>query len=654
VNNGVRWLFLLLMLVKSEFGFGQQRQARDFDSIIVAAQRAQAAGDYALSASEYAEAASIRPELPELWANLGLMQQETGNIPSAIESFQKANHLNASLYVPNLFLGIDFAHDGKPLQAIPYLIKSEKTNKTDPQAPLALGRAYISARKYSAAVEELDRATALDPKLGSAWLALGIARLDQVEVDARTMSEEGKQSPFSGTLYADSLFKQARFGEAASLYKTLLNSQPQPPCILSKMGFALLRDHDQASAISAFAAERAAHPECGMALIGQARIAIETGDTGRAVTLLKELWARDQGFFEANAALLLAGLPNDQSAAVANGATAPDGTPIPSDLRSALLSASDQSSEVTADPNTGGEPGRSAVSTVPEASHTAEEFYEKGQFRQCEVRLGSNLALLSADKLQLLAACAFQTGDDQVTYNAATALESSRPHALEALYWSIQSDEHLAIKSLTRFQQLDPDSAANHVLVGDIYNQLEKYDDAQSEYLKALEIAPGDPAASLGLATAYLNGNNIAGALEIAQSALVRSPDDPELNLVAAQALMGQHEYADAEPLLIKSLNGKPQMLPRIHVLIGKVYAETGRTEDAIEQLKLGASSDEDGTVQYLLARMYRKLGDTQDANKAIEQMKVIKEQREARGVKRVEDPDLSQLEPSTASASTP
>ena len=190
--------------------------------------------------------------------------------------------------------------------------------------------------------------------------------------------------------------------------------------------------------------------------------------------------------------------------------------------------------------------------------------------------------------------------------------------------------------------------------MGDIYNQPEKYDDAQSEYLKALEISPGDPAASLGLASAYLNGNNVAGAPEIARSALVRSPEDPDVNLVAAQALMSQHEYAEAEPLLIKSLHGKPQILPRIHVLIGKVYAETGRTEDAIVQLKLGASSDEDGTVQYLLARMYRKLGDTQDANKAIEQMKVIKQQREARGVKRVEDPDLSQLEPSTAAASTP
>jgi tetratricopeptide (TPR) repeat protein len=653
VNNGVR-LLLLFMLVKPELGFGQQRQSNDFDSIIVEAQRAQAAGDYASSASDYAEAAKIRPELPELWANLGLMQQETGNIPSAIESFQKANHLNASLYVPNLFLGIDYAHDGKPLEAVPYLIKAEKTNKTDPQAPLALGRAYISARNYSAAVHELDRATALDPKLGSAWLALGIARLDQVEVDARTMSEEGKQSPFAEALYADSLFKQARFGEAASLYKTLLDSQPQPPCILSKMGFALLWDHDQPGAASAFAAEQAAHPECGMALVGQARIAIEAGDTGQAAALLKELWARDQGFFEANAAVLLAGLPSDQAAAVAGSSSVPDGAPIPSDLRNALLSASDQNSEDTEDPHTGGEVGGAVTKPVSEASRTAEEFYEKGQFRQCEVRLGSNLASLSADKLRLLAACAFLTGDDQGTYNAATALESSRPHALEALYWSIQSDQRLAIKSLARFQQLDPDSAANHVLVGDIYNQLEKYDSAQSEYLKALAIAPGDPAASLGLASAYLNGNNVAGALEIARSALVRSPDDPDLNLVAAEALMSQREYAEAERLLIKSLHGKPQMLPRIHVLIGKVYAETGRTEDAIEQLKLGASRDEDGTAQYLLARMYRKLGDIQDANKAIERMKVIKQQREARGVKRVEDPDLSQLEPSIAVASTP
>ena len=81
-----------------------------------------------------------------------------------------------------------------------------------------------------------------------------------------------------------------------------------------------------------------------------------------------------------------------------------------------------------------------------------------------------------------------------------------------------------------------------------------------------------------------------------------------------AESLLDQREYAEAEPYLQKSLQAKPQMLPRIHALIGKTYAETGRDSEAIDQLKLGASSDEDGSVQYLLVHIYRRLDDTRDA----------------------------------------
>ena len=66
-------------------------------------------------------------------------------------------------------------------------------------------------------------------------------------------------------------------------------------------------------------------------------------------------------------------------------------------------------------------------------------------------------------------------------------------------------------------------SARSHVLLGDIYHQLERYDDAQAEYQKALSLAPCDPAAMLGLASAYLSNNNPKGAMEIAQSALLAS-----------------------------------------------------------------------------------------------------------------------------------
>jgi tetratricopeptide (TPR) repeat protein len=656
VNNRLKFV-LLVLLVMPLFGLGQQPpasgfEASRFESLVAAAQKAEAVSDYAGAASDYKQAVKLRPDIPELWANLGLMQHQSGDLSGAIVSLQQANRLNPALYVPNLFLGVDYVRTGKTKEAIPLLIKAEKTNKTDPQAALALGRAYISAGKFSAAAEELLRATQLDPKLGSAWFTLGIAHLDQVEVDARTLSAQGKESPFAGALFAESLQKQARFGEAATLYESLLDSQPQPPCLRSELGFSLLRGHDSAGAATAFATERAKHPECGLAILGQARMAIDSGDNEQAVGLLNELWGRDHGFVTSNAAILLEGISSEKASSILS---AQNGVAISTELAKALLTAFNYSSPDQSNSDaveTSSEQPREAPGRADQ--RTAEELYASGQFRQCAHRLESSIAALGADKLRLLAACAFFTGDNQLASRAAMALETAQPRSLEALYWSIQANERLALECLARFQQLEPDSARSHVLLGDIYHQLERHDDAQAEYLKAIAISPDDPAALLGLASAYLSNNNDDGAMATARTALARTPEDPELNLIMGEAMLARNDYTGSEPYLLKALKAKPQMVPRVHALIGKAYAETGRTQEAIDQLKLGASSDEDGAIQYLLARLYRKIGDTKDAMEALDRMKVIKQQRRDRGVKRVEDPDLSSLEFPVSGAAMP
>jgi tetratricopeptide (TPR) repeat protein len=636
---------LLVLLAGSLIGFGQQPPASSLESVLAAAQGAQAAGDYAAAANDLKQAVRLQPAMPQLWANLGLMEHEAGDISGAIASFQRAVRLDPSLYVPNLFLGIDYSHSGKAKEAVPYLIRAEKLNKSDPQAPLALGRTYFALGKFTAAAQELGRSTALDPKLGPAWFTLGVARLDEVEEEARIMSEEGKESPFSGALYADSLAKQARFGESASLYKTLLDSNPQPPCIRSKYGFALLRGHDEAGSVSAFAEERAAHPECGLAVLGQARVAIDDGNTDQAAALIRDLWERDHGFLAANLAVLLEGLPSEKAASIA--ASLAGNALLPSDLRSALATAFGLSGPANAASDIADNSALPQSGAFAGTHHSAAEEYAGGHFAQCERRLTSSPAPPNAEKLRLFAACSFFTGDNQRALQAASALRAMEPHSIEALYWSIQADERLAFEALARFQELEPDSARSHLLLGDIYHQLERDDDAQAEYVKALRLAPGDPAAMVGLATVYLNNKNTKGAIEIAQGALLRKPGDPELNLIIAEALIDERQYAEAQPYLTRSLSAKPQMLPRIHALMGKAYAEMGQTQQAIEQLKLGASSDVDGSVQYLLARLYRQVGDTKDANESLNRMKAIKQQREARGYKEVQDPDLSPLESS-------
>jgi tetratricopeptide (TPR) repeat protein len=647
-------LLLLVLLVKPVLGLGQQQPESRIESLAAAAQQAQAANDYAAAANAYKQAVRIEPNMPELWANLGLMQHQAGDFPGAIQSFQKSNHLNPSLYVPNLFLGIDYLRAGKAAEAIPFLIRAEKLNKTDPQAPLALGRAYYADRKFTTAAQEFARATTLDPKLGAAWFSLGISCLIQVETDARKMSLEAKDSPFAGALYAESLEKQARFGEAATLYRSLLASQPQPPCLHSELGFTLLRRRDQAGAAAEFAAERAVHPECGQALLGQARMSIDSGDNEQAVKVLQELWDRDHGFVVSNAAILLEGLSNERVTEI-EGFFSQQNTVIADDLRSTLLTAFEGGGQALGDNvERRGSGAQSKADPAFAARHTAEEYYAAGEFAKCAQRLDPALDAKRADKLRLLAACSFFAGDNARAFSAATALEALQPHSPEALYWSIQAKERLAVQSLARFQQLESNSARSHVLLGDIYYQLEREDDAEAEYQKALTLEPGDPAALLGLASAYLNNNNLDKTVETARVALERSPDDPELNIILAEALVAKNQFAEAEPCLVKSLGAKPQMLGQVHALLGKVFAETGRTQDAIEQLKLGVSSDKNGSVYYLLARLYHKIGDSKDAAEALEQMKSIKQQRHDRGVKLIEDPDLSQLEPASSQASAP
>ena len=83
-------LLLLFLLAIPARGFGQQEQTDEFASLLAVAQQAQAGKDYAAAADAYKKAVKLRSDIPELWANLGLMQNATGSYPDAIESFRRA------------------------------------------------------------------------------------------------------------------------------------------------------------------------------------------------------------------------------------------------------------------------------------------------------------------------------------------------------------------------------------------------------------------------------------------------------------------------------------------------------------------------------------------------------------------------------------
>jgi tetratricopeptide (TPR) repeat protein len=618
-------LFLLLLLAIPAFGFGQQDPDSKLALLLTTAQQAQAKGAYTAAADSYKQATKIRPDVPELWANLGLMEHEAGNYGESIRALQEANRLKPSLYVPNLFLGIDYVKTGKPKEALQFLIKAERLNSKDPQVPLELGHAYSSLKQPYLAAREFTRTITLNPQQSSAWFALGISYLDEVEADARKMSTEDKDSVYANALFAESLAKQSRYKESRDLYKTILVSKVTPPCMHSELGWVYLKQHDIAAATSEFKAELQSQQQCSLASVGQAQILIDNGSNAEALTVLKFLWDRDRGSLQADSAILTDGLASDRLSSFLEFITQQHSLGvIPQDLYDMLSATEKDSTQIrsqkSASPKVGSSP-----------KEAADKLYKVGRYEQCAERLKPGLISANESNLLLLANCSYWTRDYDLSSKASAQLLAKVPHSVEGLYWSIKANERLAFRSLEQFERLEPNSATNHILFGDIWRQRRQYSEAEAEYLKALELSSNNHAALLGLASAYYSDGDTAKVIETTREALALSPDDPELNLLMAEALISGYKFTDAEAFLKKSLTVKPQMLPHVHALLGDVYAKTGRSQEAIKQLKMGLESDDDGHIHYLLARLYRDSGDTKDANAALEQMKTIRQESRER-----------------------
>jgi tetratricopeptide (TPR) repeat protein len=632
-------VFLLtLLLALPKPGFGQrQSEAADYASLITAAQEATARNDYVAAVQAYRQAVRIHPETPELWANLGLMEHEAGRYSDAIQSFQHAYHLKPSLYVPNLFLGIDYLQTSKAEEAIPFLLRAERMNSTDPQAPLNLGHAYAAHGNFSAAAREFTRVTSLDPKRSGAWFDRGMAYLDQVEVSARKMSTEGKDSSYAKALYAESMVRQARYHEATDSYQSAIALKPQPPCLRAELGFLSLKQQDRAAAVTEFEKAKETDPSCPLSALGEARLQVESGDNSDALSKLQKIWRSDPEYLRSSAPEFTDGLSKDQSAAFrafmaeqrAAGQIEPEFEQTMTAVLEGFAVALPTAPQTT-----------SPRATLPREAlqQSAEQSYAAGRFQQCAQKLQGKLAVRSESELLLLATCSYFSGDYAITSDASSALALRSPHSLAALYWSIKANERLALQSLDQFARMEPNSSRTHILLGDMYRQRQRFSNAQAEYEQALLLAPGDHAALLGLAYAYFGNGNPDAALATAKQALLQNPDDPELNLLIAETFFARHDFSEAESFLRKSLTAKPQMLPHVHALLGRVYAETGRTQEAIEQLKMGASGDQDGTTYYQLARLYRKIGDEQNAAAAMQQMRLIQQQRRSTAALAIED----------------
>ena len=606
-------------------GVAFSQQTPDFDSLLVSAQEAQTRGDFKTAAEFYKRAVALQPTIPELQANLGLMYYQTGNDQQAITALTQAIRLKPRLFVPNLFLGLDYSRLQRFNEAIPYLRRATSLNPSDLQAQLALGRAYTATGSPRLAIPVYLVAVQLDPKKADGWFQLGVAYLQQLESDARLLVGRYKYSGYLHALMAETFAQQRAYTQSAKAYKETLAGENFPPNTHAGYAFVLLHQDDLSGAQRELNAELTSNPGSLMARLGSARLHVEQDEMSDAAKEIAGIWKADARFLRTNADLLRE-LPDEKFSHLRSAFQAQSASEgLPAEVGELLVHM--PAGKESIDPAE----SESATATKPQESRKptlmAAELYAKGQYGECSDLLSHRIAQLNVPELRLLASCSYLTSKYQIAFVAAEKLTLSRATEAEGLYWETKSAEKLATATLDHASELDSDSPTLHVLLGDIDRERKQYADAKTEYQKALAIRPQDIGAVFGLSLSMLADSDADGALRIAKAALQESPDDPELNAVMGEILSAQYQFSSAEPYLKKALKAKPDLIPHVHALLGRVYAETDRIPEAISELKLGLTDDKDGRVHYQLAQVYQKLGDHVSAKKALEQSARIQQE---------------------------
>jgi tetratricopeptide (TPR) repeat protein len=603
--------------------------AQTVQSLMAEARDAQSRGDFSKAAEAYQKVVKLEPSIPELWANLGLMNHESGKHAEAIRSFQQAIRMKPSLFVPQLFLGIEYVESKNPKEAIPFLKNAVLLNPKDLQTSLYLGKAYAMLDQGDEAANYYSNAIQIAPNNGEAWLALGTSYLKQVESDARLMTSRYGNSSYGNLRAGEVLAEEGKLVQAEESYKLALASSSPAPCAHAELGISLLRDQKIPEAREQFALEVDAASHCGLAPLGAVVADLVDGHLDLALQGLNTITTADAGFVRSSLPLFRGAVSSERAKSLIDLAHARQVNGAPSINISSLVESTLLSE---------GAPVAMAPAEVSQAagvalvdSENAEKFNAAGQFSKCSEALKQPINSIGATRLQILASCSFYTGEFQATSMAAQRLKADPATRVQGLYWESKADEKLAIAALIRAGEIDANSPRMHVLLGDAFRQERRWDDSETEYRKAVALDSKSHSARISLAIVLFTELKTEEAFDIDRSLLGEDPIDPEANLLAGEILVQRNLFREAEPYLMKHTNLSPELIPRMHVLRGQMYAETNRIVAAISEYKLCLSTDEDGSIHYRLGRLYMKTGQKATAEEAFRESKRIQGQRDER-----------------------
>jgi tetratricopeptide (TPR) repeat protein len=166
-----------------------------------------------------------------------------------------------------------------------------------------------------------------------------------------------------------------------------------------------------------------------------------------------------------------------------------------------------------------------------------------------------------------------------------------------------------------------PDDPKAHFLLGNLYNQANRFDQAIEQYQTVLKLDPDSSSAHTNTGVVYYKMGDLETAIREYQAALQIEPDDAETHYLLGAAYIQTEQLEQGKTEFEAALALDDQLAPS-YIGLGNVYLLQGDLERAREMSEQAVVLSPNSPEAYFLqGQVYIQLGNITQARAALEQM---------------------------------
>ena len=606
---------LALSLLKPGLATGQSSE-QDIETSFRAGQAALRQGDFLRATEQFKKVLALDPSLVEAQVNLGLAYQSLLDYDAAVRYLAHALLERPNLAGLNIIVGMDYLKLGAPEKADPYLRRALELNPSSPDAHEAMAVYHLTQENFQGAVEQYRKVAGLNSDQAEALFTLGHQYLDMAARLAYRGARLYPDSAWGHRFLGDMLAERDRWEDAALEYNKALAIEPRQAGLHTSLGETYLHTGKLGDAETEFRHELQLDSRYERAWLGLANLQLAKGQALEALGSVGTVWRNSPEYLKAHPELLSIELTTEVAqASISRLLDQPEG-PAKHLLLSALYAS------VNENDRSDGE-SQSFQSDflkwqqVPHVHAQAHaDFCKLHQYSRCITSLQQAKPLTYSAYL-LLGKSYFTLQQYERAAEMLAQVHGDKNANSEASYWLERTYQALGAESFAQLENSFPDSWRTHQLRAEDFALRRDHDDVIKEYEAALRLRPNEAELHEAIGEFYLDNRSDEDARSELEKAEALDPSRTKTLYLLGRLYVLDSENEKAVPVLERALQLQPN-LNEASSLLGTAYIRMGKFAEAVPRLEKAAPLDHMGNIHYQLYQAYRKLGETELAQKAL------------------------------------